>query len=491
VIASVPYCPVQPPHRWIAAGLLTSCLALLPGAQASAQELPAEAWQAAERAAESVVLVEYVLEKNGRGFGATTPRTELAAVGVVGGPDGLVLISDNIFPEDADDFRQPARPHSFRVRRAPGEHHDAELVGRDDELGLAFLRLVEGSRDDFSPLSFEHLGPRAIGSPLLVVSLLPEKFEFRPTIQTLRVSARLDDEGLRHDLDGFLQDAAVGCPVLDEAGRVVGLIASDRFEGSDPGPLSFPLKLISAVTRGKAAGFPHLLSAEAFAGLLTAPPEIPEQAAPKERAWIGITLQEVSPHLAEALGVSDAGGVRVTSIWPDSPAGKAGIQVGDLIVSFDGEPVVASDVSGVAAFIERVQQSTIGRGIDLKVFRKGRRKTLELILGTAPTSSVQAAEYRSEALGLAAQDLTLDIVQGQGWPDDTRGALINDLETAGRAQVAGLQRGDLILAVDRQPVAGVDDLERRLGAAIDGENAELVLFVLREPDTLFVVIPLE
>ena len=87
-----------------------------------------------------------------------------------------------------------------------------------------------------------------------------------------------------------------------------------------------------------------------------------------------------------------------------------------------------------------------------------------------------------------AQDLTMDIIQGRGWPTDTRGALVSDLEMAGAAMVGGLQRGDLILAVDGRGIAGASELGAALTAALEAERPEIVFFVLRDPDTLFVVV---
>lgn len=450
-------------------------------------QVSGDAWRHARESASAVVVVDYVLEKEGEGFGSVNQRAELAAVGVVASADGLLVTSDNIFPEDEDEFRVPARPHSFRVRLSEEETRPAQLLGRDGDVGLAFLQLELPPGRELPHLEFVDR-PLDLGETVLVASLLPEKYGFAPALGAARVAAIVDGQGgRRYDLDGLLQDTSVGAPVFDADGQAVGLITTDRFENGDGGPLAFPLKVIGAVTRGKAAGFPLVVPTGSFSDLLADPPRTASVAA-AEKAWLGVTLQPVEPKLAEYLGLAAPTGVMVTSVWGGSPAEKAGLRPEDIIVRFDGRDINCPDDAALLGFIQLVQGSGVGNEVKVELRRDGRLRTKPVRLGTAPKTSVRADEYRSEAFGLAAQDLTVDIIQSRGWPADMRGALVTDIETAGWAQVGGLQRGDLILAVDDGEVRDVQDLKRLLVEAETAEVAELVLFVLRDPDTLFVVL---
>jgi serine protease Do len=468
--------------------LATAVVLLTPAAApARAEEGLERAWRSADAVADAVVLVEYVLAREGRGFGSGGQRAELSAAGVVATAGGLVLLSDNVFPEEEGASRAAARPTSFVVRLADGSRVPAELAGRDEELGLAFLQLqAEGP---FRHARFEKAPELGRGAPLLVASLLPERYGHQASFHRCAVSAVLREPRLLYDLDWFVQDASIGSPVLDGEGRVIGLVVIDRFENGGPssaGP-ALPLDLISTVTRGKATGYPVVLPAAAFLGLLEKPPAwAPE--APRKRSWLGITLQEVDPKLADYLGIEGPTGILVTSVWEGSPADRAGLRQEDVIVRFAGRPVVVPDDEAIVAFIDRVQTFSVGDEIELELWRDGKRRTLRVTLGEAPVSAVQADEYRSEALGLVAQDLTMDIIQSRGWPTETRGALVSDLEMAGAAMVGGLEAGDLILAVDGGAVSGVDDLRQALEAALQAGRAEIVFFVLRDPDTLFVVV---
>ncbi len=461
--------------------------ALLVASPASAQDPLESAWHASDQAAESIVLVEYDLAREGRGFGSGGQRIEMSALGVVATPAGLVLLSDNVFPEDVADSRAAAQPASFVIRFGDGERVPAELAGRSEELGLCFLRLA--GPGPYSALSFEQAPELRRGTPLLTASLLPERYGFAPAFHRAAVATVLHEPRLSYDLDWFVQDASVGSPVLDAEGRAIGILTVDRFENGGPsaGGPALPLSLISAATRGKAAGYPVMIPAEAFLEALANPPAWKPET-PRERAWLGVTLQEVDRKLADYLGIRGPSGILVTSVWEGSPADQAGLRREDIIARFDGRPVVAADQEAIMAFIDRVQARGLGAAIELEVLREGRRKTIEVTLGKAPVSAVQAAEYRSAGLGLVAQDLTMDIIQGRGWPTDTRGALVSDLEMAGAAMVGGLQRGDLILAVDGRGIAGASELGAALSAALEVERPEIVFFVLRDPDTLFVVV---
>lgn len=446
------------------------------------------AYAAAAAASEAVVVVEYVLEKEGRGFGGVGQRAEMACVGTIATPDGLVVISSNVFPEDETESRTPARPHSFEAILRGGERVKADFVGREKDSALAFLRLAGGRT--YPHVAFETGGDLEPGSRLLLLSLLPEKYDHRAAVVVSRVAAVIDTPRRLYDVEFFVQDSMVGTPVLDERGRVVGILASDPL-GDDTGrALSAPLKLIGAVTRNKEPGFPVLVPAGAIAPLVANPPRV-QPLSPSEHSWLGVTLQPVPRALAKYLRISPPTGVMVTSVWSGSPAEAAGLVAEDVIVSFDGKPVEATDDEALPLFIDAVRTTPVGKTVELRVVRGGKAQPVRLQLAAAPKTAIRADEYRSERFGLVAQDVTRDVIMSRGWPEETSGALVSDVETAGWAQVGGVQEGDLILAVNGQPVSGVEDLEAAFGRAEEEQPAEVVFFVLRDPDTLFVPVKTE
>ena len=465
--------------RLAAALVLAAALAAPPG---RAQDLR-PAYRAAETAADAVVLVEYVLEKEGRAFGGVGQRVELAAVGTIATPGGLVVLPASIFPEDEDEQREPARPRNFVVRLRGGREIKADLLGRDRRSGLAFLQLPESPGTAWPHVDFVAADPHP-GDPVVLVELLPERYGFAPTFRRSAIAGVVERPRELYDLDAYLQDAGVGTPVIDASGRAIGIITTDRI-GESAGNLQAPLRLLGVLSRQKEPGFPMVVPSSALAPLLKAPPR-EAQLGPREKSWLGVTLQPVPRSLAEHLGIPSPTGVMITSLRPGSPAEAAGLKVHDVIRELDGRGVEAANEDALPRFIERVQSLGAGKAVEVKAWRDGKPVEATVTLGAAPPTAVVAEEYRNETLGFVAQDLTMDILLARDLPEDLGGAVLSELETAGQAQVGGLQRGDIIQGANRRAIRNVADLEAALDEAREQDVAEIVFFVLRDPDTLFI-----
>lgn len=441
------------------------------------------AYRAAEKAADAVVLVEYVLEKEGRGFGGVGQRAELAAVGTIATPAGLVVLAAAIFPEDEDEQREPARPRNFVVRLRSGREVKAELLGRDRQAGLAFLQLPKAEAGGWPHVDFVNAPPQA-GDAVVLVELLPERYAFAPTFRRASIGGLIERPRELYDVDAYLQDSSVGTPVIDVAGRAIGIIATDRI-GESAGNLQAPFRLLGVLSRQKEPGFPMIVPSHVVQELVKSPPR-DAQLSPREKSWLGVTLQPIPRSLAEHLGIPSPTGVMITSLRPGSPAEAAGLKVRDVIRELGGRPVEGSNEDALPRFIERVQALGAGKEVPISAWRDGKTFDVTVTLGAAPPTAVIAEEYRNEPLGMVAQDLTMDILMARDLPEDLGGAVISELETAGQAQVGGLQRGDIIQGVNRRAIANVKDLEAALDEAREQKVAEIVFFVLRDPDTLFI-----
>lgn len=449
---------------------------------AQAQDLAA-AYRAADAAADAVVLVEYVLEKEGRGFGGVGQRAEVTAIGTIVTPGGLVVVSSAIFPEDEDEQREPARPRDFVVRLRDASEVKAELLGRDRQVGLAFLQLPVRPGKPWPHVDLKATTPSP-GDPVVLIELLPERYGYAPSFQRSAIAALVERPRALYDLDAHLQDSGVGTPVIDASGRAIGLVATDRI-GETAGNLQAPLRLIGVLQRQKEAGFPMVVPAAAVLPLIASPPR-DAQLAPREKSWLGVTLQPVPRALAEHLGIPPPTGAMITSLRPESPAELAGLRVHDVIRVLDGRSVDAPNEDALPRFIERVQAIGAGKEVAVNAWRDGELVDVVVTLGSAPPTAVLAEEYRNEPLGMVAQDVTMDILLARDLPEDLGGAIISELETAGLAQVGGLQRGDIIQGVNRHAIRNVGDLEAALVEAETQAVPEVIFFVLRDPDTLFI-----
>ena len=193
------------------------------------------------------------------------------------------------------------------------------------------------------------------------------------------------------------------------------------------------------------------------------------------RGVIGVQIGEVPSDDYQVLGLDALRGVIVSTVAPDGPADEAGIEPGDVIAAYAGEPVEDSlDLQ------RRVVGTRPGTGVAVDVVRNGEPVTLDVTIGElnldAESRSVMAAvaEETSEGFGITLQDLTSQMMRRLGVPDDTVGAVVADVASGSTAEAGGLQSGDVILRVNRAEVA----LAAETDAVLDTIEARRTAFLL-------------
>jgi S1-C subfamily serine protease len=202
------------------------------------------------------------------------------------------------------------------------------------------------------------------------------------------------------------------------------------------------------------------------------------------RGSLGVAIQDVAPALSEALGLHpDTRGALVSDVVPDSPAQKAGLQRGDVIISLGGQPVADSRELRM-----RIAQSRPGTRVDLRVLRSGRAlelsAPLEELREPAP-SRPAPAQAPSAALGIEAAPLSEDLRRRLQLPRDLHGVLVAGVARGGRAELAGLRPGDILVEVDGKNVSSPQQLKQQTHAAGDRPVA---LLVWRAGHTRYVVV---
>ena len=204
------------------------------------------------------------------------------------------------------------------------------------------------------------------------------------------------------------------------------------------------------------------------------------------RGYLGVTAQDIDDSLVKPLKLKDAMGALVSDVTPDSPADRAKIKPGDVIVEFDGKKVeTSSDIHNWAA------KTAPGTTVKIVLFRDGERIEVNAVMGERPAEKTEAKPAlqnepkgpATEKLGLAIQTLTPDIARQLGYGDD-KGVVITDVVPGGPADEAALQRGDLIKEVNRAPIRNVQDFETAVRGAKSGDT--LALLVRRGQENVFV-----
>ena len=194
-----------------------------------------------------------------------------------------------------------------------------------------------------------------------------------------------------------------------------------------------------------------------------------------QRGLLGVMVQDFTPDLAEALGIQAGVGAVITQVEPDSAAEAAGLQAGDLIVSVDGRPV-----AGSADLRSQIGLKRTGRTITIEFIRDGERQTVEATLRRGPQGGAQTRDQGLERLSGA--DLR-DLEPGDPLYGEISGVVVASLDPASRAARSGLEAGDIILAVNRTPVASVTELREELA----GIDRALALTVQRGSSRIFLI----
>jgi serine protease Do len=207
------------------------------------------------------------------------------------------------------------------------------------------------------------------------------------------------------------------------------------------------------------------------------------------RGWLGVSIQPVTPELAKQFGNKDVRGALVNEVIPESPAAAAGLQNGDIIVSFDGKPV-----DGPAALRNIVAATPVGKKVKLEVLRDKRVVPIEFKVAEqpkdmqragAPTPDVSGEEAKNTALaGVEVRNLSPDIARQLGVPSGTAGVVVTDVADTSPAASAGVEDGDVIVEINRKPVRNVNDY-RSLTDKL-GKNNDALLLVIRRGGRMYI-----
>jgi len=218
------------------------------------------------------------------------------------------------------------------------------------------------------------------------------------------------------------------------------------------------------------------------------PPPRPDRPERPKRPDFHAVLQAVSPQLSEALGLPDNGGLRIAYAFPGLSVDQAGMRAGDIITSFDGQPVRARRPEDIAQFTRQIRARKVGAVVPLEVLRNGETLKFELTLAESADPAGETERYEAQALDFDARALTLQDRALRKLPDDVNGALVERVEPASATELGGLRVGDLVLAVGGTATPDIAALETAVKAVTAEKPRFVVLFVRRGVNTAFVEI---
>jgi serine protease Do len=278
--------------------------------------------------------------------------------------------------------------------------------------------------------------------------------------------------------------------IVSGKGRIIGAGPYDDFIQTDasinPGNSGGPLfNMHGEVVGINTAMVPHGRGIGFAIPIDTAKPLIPQMVATGSvtRGYLGVSIQSITPDLAEAMKLDGTQGALVGEVMPDSPAAQAGLQTGDVITAFDGKPVATSqDLPGMVA------ETPVDQDVTVTVQRQGESLDLAVTVGKMHAEMAQAIDSPESGrgnLGLHLRDRLADS-RGDDDPAFANGVLVTRVQPGSPASASGIRGGDVILQVDQKPVDSIADVKQLL--AETDEESPLVLLVKRGEGSFYVVL---
>jgi len=366
------------------------------------------------------------------------PQRSLGS-GVIVDPTGIALTNAHVVE----------RATEIEVVTLDGGKHKAKVIGVDKKTDLAVLKLDDGK----GTFKYARLGDSdrmQVGDWVLAVGS-PFGLQATVTAGIISAKARQLDQG---PFDDFLQtDAAInpgnsGGPLVNMQGEVVGINTA-----------------IVAGASGIGFAIPSNMARKIYTEL--------RDKGRVTRGWLGVSIQQLTPELARSFGARESKGVLINEVVPDSPAAKAGLKPGDILLEFEGRPMEAtSDLQRAVGFFSPEHVAKV------KVWRDQGEKILEIKVGQAPEER-QAQQPRPGAkarsmLGLEVRPVTPDIARQLNLRS-TDGVVVVRVEDGSAAAEAGVQRGDVIKQVNGQTVRTIPDFERLTRDVKEGDPLTVLL----------------
>lgn len=347
---------------------------------------------------------------------------------------------------------------SIRVKLTDGKEYEAKVVGKDPKTDIALIKI--NAKNSLPVALIGDSDKLEVGDWVLAIG---NPFGLERTVTSGIVSAkgRVIGQG---PYDDFIQtDASInpgnsGGPLFNLKGEVVGINTA-------------------IVSGGQGIGFAIPINA---AKLL-----LPQLKAKGRvvRGWLGVVIQKVTPELAKSFGIKESEGALVSDVIEDSPASRADIRRGDVIVSFDGHKINEMD-----QLPRMVAGTEIGRKARIGLVRDGKYHDIDVIIGELKDEKKETAEVSPEVeknFGLVVQNINPDIARHLSLKD-RRGVIVTDIHPGSPAEEADLRPGDIIREINKRPIKNVDDFKEVTKRANTRDG--VVMLVKRENISFYAII---
>jgi serine protease Do len=395
-------------------------------------------------------LFKKFLDPNGQGF--PDQETNSLGSGFIISRDGYILTNHHVV-DGADEVI---------VRLNNREEYEAKVIGSDKDSDVALIK-IEG--DDFPMLKFGDSNALKVGEWVLAIG---SPFGFDHTVTAGIVSAKSRSLPSDNYVPFIQTDVAInpgnsGGPLFNMDGEVIGINSQIYSRSGGFMGLSFAIPIEMAVDVAMQI----------------------KDSGKVSRGWLGVLIQEVTRELAETFGMKAPHGALIAKVLDDSPAQQAGLQVGDVIVEFNGKKVTRS-----SSLPPLVGRTPVNKYADVTIIRDRKQKTIKVKIAQLPTDITQASapiekpeQVEKSALGMSVTPLdkaTRDKL------NLSSGVLVMDIDAQGPASNAGIRKGDVISMIDNHGVNTVAEFDE----VVDGlqDQKSVAILIQRSSGPVFLAI---
>ena len=364
--------------------------------------------------------------------------------------DGIVITNNHVIA-NAEDI----------LIRVGDKEYDAEVIGADPYMDLAVLKMK--TKEKFKPVSFGDSSKARVGDWVVAIG---NPFGLGGTVTSGIISARNRQIGLTRYEDFIQTDASInqgnsGGPLFNLKGDVIGVNTA-----------------IIAPGQSGSIGIGFAIPANAASNVIDQLIKFGET----KRGWLGVRIQEVTKEIAEVEKLKKPEGALVASVGQNSPAQKAGIKAGDIILEFDGKKInTMKKLPNVVASTE------VGKSVELKIWRNKKLISKRLTLGRLETSEefketkpkIVKKDEEIESLKIAVREINDQDISSRNLDKKTKGVVITDISN--RSPLANLLNvNDIIIEVQKTPIKSVVDLEKIVNSIFKRGEKNLLLTIINQ-----------
>lgn len=377
--------------------------------------------------------------------------------GVIVSEDGYIVTNNHVIE----------KAQEVKVMLSNKKDYKAKLVGADPKTDIAVIKI---DAKGLSALPWGNSDKLRVGE---VVFAIGNPFGLNQTVTMGVISAVGRANVGIADYEDFIQtDAAInpgnsGGALLNARGELIGINTA----------------IVSRTGGYQGIGFavPSTMARQVMDSLIKYKKVV--------RGWLGVSIQDVTSDLADEFGVKDLRGALVSGVVKGSPAAKAGLKQGDVILQYNGK-----DVMDTGHLRNMVSQTPLGETVKVKVLRQKKEIDIPVVIAelpkkfseTSPGEEPEAEQESTGLTGISVREVTPDLAKRFGLDEDAQGVVIIKIDQDSKAFEAGLRPGDVIVQINKKEISTLDDYKKAVSSV--SKKDRLLLLIIRKGEDLFVTV---